>query len=146
VTQPVIGNQSKVVLHYRITLEDGTVADSTWEDNEPLAFTLGDGTLSPGLEQVLLGLKAGDHESMLIDPDQGFGYKDTANIHRMPREDFDPGMPLEEGMVIGFTLPDGSELPGIITELEDDVVQVDFNHPFSGHHLNFEVQVISVEN
>lgn len=141
-----INSQSKVVMHYRIILEDGTVADSTWEDNEPIAFSVGDGTLSPGLEQSLHGLKAGDHETLLISPEQGFGYKDSANVHDLPRDDFDPAMPLEPGMVVGFTLPGGEELPGMVTEVTESHVRVDFNHPFSGHQLNFEVEVISVEN
>jgi len=145
VTTPVIGEKSKVVMHYRITLEDGTVADSTWEDNEPIAFALGDGTLSPGLEQSLLGLKAGDHETLMIAPEQGFGYKDTGNIHDLPRDDFDPEMPVEPGMVIGFTTPSGDEIPGMVTDVTESHVRVDFNHPFSGHQLNFEVEVISVE-
>lgn len=143
---PVIGEQSKVVMHYRITLEDGTVADSTWEDSTPIAFALGDGTLSPGLEQALQGLKAGDHETLTLSPEQGFGYKDTENIHNLPRDDFDPEMPLEPGMVIGFSLPGGEELPGMVMDVTESHVQVDFNHPFSGHQLKFEVEVISVEN
>lgn len=142
----VITAESKLVLHYRITLEDGSMVDSTWDDDEPVAFTMGDGTLAPGLELSLIGLKVGDHETIVVEPDQAFGYKDTANIHRLPRSDFDTEMPLEEGMVIGFSLPDGGELPGMVTEVGDDEVQVDFNHPLSGHVLEFEVEVISVEN
>ncbi len=142
----VISAESKVVMHYRIMLENGTVVDSTWEDNEPIAFAVGDGTLAPGLEMSLIGLKTGDHETIVVEPDQAFGYKDTANIHMLPRSDFDPELPLEEGMVIGFSLPDGGELPGMVTEVSDDEVQVDFNHPLSGHVLEFEVEVISVEN
>jgi FKBP-type peptidyl-prolyl cis-trans isomerase SlpA len=141
-----IGAQSRVVMHYRIALEDGTVADSTWEDNEPVGFTIGDGTLMPGLEQALLGLHAGEHQQIHLSPDQGFGYKDTANIHDLPRDDFDPQMPLEPGMVLGFTLPNGEELPGMLLEVNEASVRVDFNHPFSGHELNFEVEILSVEN
>ncbi len=142
----IIGSESKVILHYRIILEDGTIADSTWEDNEPIAFAMGDGTLSPGLEQYLLGLNTGDHETIVVEPDHAFGYKDTANIHRMPLSDFDPEMELEEGMVVGFSMEGGGELPGMITEVGEDEVMVDFNHPFSGHRLDFEVEIISVEN
>ena len=141
-----ISSESKVVMHYRIALEDGTVADSTWEDNEPIAFTMGDGTMAPGLELSLIGLKTGDHETIVVEPEQAFGYKDTANIHRLPRSDFDADMPLEAGMVIGFSLPDGGELPGMVTEVDDDEVQIDFNHPFSGHRLEFEVEIISIED
>lgn len=141
-----IGENSKVVMHYRISLEDGTVADSTWEDNAPIAFTVGDGNLLPALEQSLFGLSAGAREQIHLSPEQGFGYKDTANIHDMPRDDFDPAMPIEPGMVIGFSLPNGEELPGMVLEVAEAYVRVDFNHPFSGHELNFEVEILSVEN
>lgn len=142
----VVGENSKVVMHYRISLEDGTVADSTWEDNAPIAFTVGDGSLLPALEQLLFGLGPGAREQFHLSPDQGFGYKDTANIHDMPRDDFDPQMPLEPGMVIGFSLPNGEELPGMVLEVNEAFVRVDFNHPFSGHELKVEVEVLSVEN
>jgi len=141
-----IAENSKVVMHYRISLEDGTVADSTWEDSSPIAFTVGDGNLLPALEQSLFGLSAGARERFHLSPEQGFGYKDTANIHDMPRDDFDPAMPLEPGMVIGFTLPNGEELPGMVLEVNEAFVRVDFNHPFSGHELNVEVEILSVEN
>jgi FKBP-type peptidyl-prolyl cis-trans isomerase SlpA len=144
-SSPAIGEHSKVVMHYRISLEDGTVADSTWEDNEPIAFAVGDGSLLPALEQSLFGLAAGARETFLLSPEQGFGYKDTANIHDVPREEFDPAMPLEPGMVVGFSLPNGEELPGMVLEVNETFVRVDFNHPFSGHELNFEVEIVSVE-
>jgi FKBP-type peptidyl-prolyl cis-trans isomerase SlpA len=146
VSDTTIGPQSRVVMHYRISLEDGTVADSTWEDNEPLAFVMGDGTLMAGMEQALLGLKQGERRQIHLSPDQAFGYKDTGNIHDLPRDDFDPQMPLEPGMVIGFTLPSGEELPGMVMEVAEAFVRVDFNHPFSGHELDFEVEILKVEN
>ncbi len=141
-----ISENSKVVMHYRISLEDGTVADSTWEDNAPIAFVVGDGSLLPGLEQSLFGLTAGTQERFQLSPEQGFGYKDTANIHDLPRDDFEPTMQLEPGMVIGFSLPNGEELPGMVLDVNEASVRVDFNHPFSGHELSVEVEILSVEN
>ena len=144
-SEKTIQPNSKVVMHYRITLEDGTVADSTWEDNEPIAFVHGDGTLAPGLEQVLLGLKAGARETIMLSPEQGFGYRDTDNIHTMSRADFAEDAALAPGTVVGFTLPNGAELPGMVFEVDGDQVLVDFNHPFSGHQLCFEVEILSVD-
>ncbi len=144
-SEKTIQPNSKVVMHYRIILEDGTVADSTWEDNEPIAFVHGDGTLAPGLEEVLIGLQPGARESIPLAPEQGFGHKDTENIHTLSRSDFGEDTPVAPGLVIGFTLPNGQELPGMIIEVEGDQVLVDFNHPFSGHQLSFEVEILSVE-
>jgi len=106
----VIAPGSRVVMHYRLAMEDGNVVDSTWDDDDPIAFVIGDGTMAAGLDDALQGLKTGDHVTLHLSPDQAFGEKDTGNIHSMPREEFDPQMPLEQGLVIGFTLPSGEEL------------------------------------
>jgi FKBP-type peptidyl-prolyl cis-trans isomerase SlpA len=99
-----------------------------------------------GMEESLFGLKAGEQCRIQLSPEQAFGYKDTANIHDLPRDDFGPEMAVEPGMVIGFSLPGGEELPGMVMEVNEAFVRVDFNHPFSGHELNFEVEILSVEN
>ncbi len=145
-TENLIAPGSRVVMHYRLAMEDGSVVDSTWDDDEPIAFVIGDGTMAAGLDDALQGLKCGDHVTLHLAPDQAFGQKDTANIHAMPREEFDPQMPLEVGLVIGFTLPNGEELPGMVLEVEDESVLVDFNHPLSGHNIMFEVLILDVEN
>lgn len=142
----VIAPGSRVVMHYRLALEDGSVVDSTWDDDEPIAFSVGDGTMAAGLDDALQGLKCGDHVTIHLSPNQAFGDKDTANIHSMAREEFDPQMPLEPGLVIGFTLPNGDELPGMVLEVEEKSVLVDFNHPLSGHTIMFEVMILSIES
>ncbi|MEN8168653.1 MAG: peptidylprolyl isomerase [Pseudomonadota bacterium] len=142
----VIAPGSRVVMHYRLAMEDGNVVDSTWDDDEPIEFTVGDGTMAAGLDDALQGLKIDDHVTIHLTADQAFGEKDTANIHSMPREEFDSKMPLEPGMVIGFTLPNGEELPGMVLEADETSVLVDFNHPLSGHTIMFEVMIISIEN
>ena len=139
-----ITSDSKVVMHYRITLEDGTEADSSFGE-EPLHFTIGDGSLSEALEQVLIGLECGTRETIDLSPEQAFGYPDTANIHEMPRSEFSDDMTLEPGVIIGFTTPSGEELPGMVLEADDETVKVDFNHPLAGHNLKFEVEILEVD-
>ena len=68
-----IGPGSEVLMHFTLSLADGTVADST-RDGEPLRFVMGDGTLIEGLELVLYGLKAGDRQCLSIVPRDGFGF------------------------------------------------------------------------
>ena len=139
-----IASASKVTLHYRILLEDGTEADSSFGE-EPLTFRMGEGVLNDGLEEVLVGLAAGVKESITLSPDQAFGWPDTANIHDLPRSDFSSNMMLEPGVIFGFSTPSGEELPGMVLKVDDEKVQVDFNHPLAGHTLQFEVEIIEVE-
>lgn len=134
---------SEVLMHFTITLEDGTVAETT-EGEDPLSFVMGDETLIEGLELALFGLKAGDKQSLKIGPETAFGYADQENIHDMARTDFPDDMELDEGLIVSFALPDGEEYPGMITEVGDDQVTVDFNHPLAGHEILFEVEILEV--
>ncbi|WP_303907617.1 FKBP-type peptidyl-prolyl cis-trans isomerase [Thiohalomonas denitrificans] len=134
---------SRVTLRYRMVLEDGTVADESGD--EPLEFTVGDGTLIAGLESMMTGMTAGESATLLVTPEQGFGYRDIDNVHPMPREEFPEKLPLTRGTIIGFTSPSGEEVPGMVLEADDESVQIDFNHPLAGHTLQFDVEILAVE-
>ncbi|MDH3354834.1 MAG: FKBP-type peptidyl-prolyl cis-trans isomerase [Chromatiales bacterium] len=137
-----IQSNSRITLHYRISLEDGTVADDTWEDDTPLTFTLGDGTMLAKMEESLLGLAEGAEESLTLSPEQAFGYPDSENMHQLERADFE--ITPEPGQIIGFTTPNGEELPGMVIEVDDAMVTVNFNHPFAGHTLKFDLQILEI--
>jgi FKBP-type peptidyl-prolyl cis-trans isomerase SlpA len=141
-----INSQSQVTLHYSIAIEDGTVVDSTREDDSPVEFNMEDDVLVDGLKDAITGMKQGDKELITLSPDQTFGYKDTDNIHNMPRSDFSDDMEIEPGAVIGFETPSGDEIPGMIIELNDEEVTVDFNHPLAGHQISFDVEILKVSN
>lgn len=139
-----IGPGSEVLMHFTLSLADGTVADST-RDGEPLRFVMGDGTLIEGLELVLYGLKVGDRQCLSIEPRDAFGFPNEENIHTMPRSEFPADMQLEPGLIVGFTTPSGEEVPGAIQEIKGDEVVVDFNHPLAGHEVIFDVEILEVK-
>ncbi|UCE89371.1 MAG: FKBP-type peptidyl-prolyl cis-trans isomerase [Pseudomonadota bacterium] len=141
-TPDTIQPGSGVTMHFSLSLEDGTVADST-EGDEPLEFVMGDGTLIESLELMLYGLRAGAHQRLAIEPRDAFGYPDPENIHSMPRAEFDEDM-LAEGNIISFSTPSGEEVPGAIREVRDEEVVVDFNHPLAGHTVTFAVEILEV--
>jgi FKBP-type peptidyl-prolyl cis-trans isomerase SlpA len=139
-----IGPASTVTMHFSLTLEDGTVAESSL-GNEPLRFVMGDGTLVRGLELALYGMRPGERQRLVLTPEQAFGARHAANIHRLLRRDFPPDIVPEPGLVVGFTTPEGEEIGGMILEVMDDEVRVDFNHPLAGHAITYEVEILSVE-
>lgn len=138
-----IGPGTEVSMHYSVTLEDGTVADTSRED-EPMRFVIGDGAIIDTLEGKLYGLRAGDKRTFKLAPHDAFGYTELENVHRLPRADFPDDLPLEPGIIIGFDTPAGEEVPGTIQGVEDDVVVVDFNHPLAGYEITFDVEIIEV--
>ncbi len=138
-----IGAGSTVTLHLSLVLEDGRVAESTF-DGEPHTFSLGDGSLLPGLELALYGLRPGDAQRLVLHPEQAFGMRDPTKIHQVPRAVFADDISLEPGIIIGFTDTGGEEIPGTVLSVTDAAVEVDFNHPLAGHAVTFEVEIIDV--
>jgi FKBP-type peptidyl-prolyl cis-trans isomerase SlpA len=134
---------STVTLHLSLTLEDGTVAESTF-DGEPLTFTMGDGSLAAGLELALYGLYPGDTQRIELAPEQAFGRRDPASIHRMPRASFPADLSVAPGVIVGFETAQGEEVGGAVLSVDRDSVEVDFNHPLAGHTITFDAQIIDV--
>lgn len=140
---PEILPGSPVTLHLSISLEDGTEAVSTFGE-EPVRLEMGDGTLQPGLELAIYGLKAGDTQTLSLLPEQAYGLRDPSMIHNMPLSEFDAGFSPEVGQIIAFALQNGEEVPGVVLGIEDGLVEVDFNHPLAGHEISFTVEILSV--
>ncbi len=134
---------SRITMHLSLTLEDGTVAEDTF-DGEPLEFTMGDGSLNEGLEMALYGLRAGDEQTVTMTPDQTFGFYDPENIHEVPLSDFPADARPEENQIIAFTTSSGDEVAGAIKKVSTDTVLVDFNHPLAGHDLLYRVKILKV--
>ena len=138
----MIGHGKRVTLHFSIALADGQLIDTTRERTEPAEFTVGDGSLLPGFEKAVFGLRAGDRRSVFIDAAHGFGDWNPDNQQVFTRVQFSH-LTLEEGMIISFADRSG-ELPGVVRAFDDDTVTVDFNHPLAGRDLVFEVDIIRV--
>ena len=139
-----IGPGRSVVMHLSLALPDGTEAITTF-GQEPEHFTFGDGTLSAGLEALILGKCKGASESLLLEPDQAFGAWLPENRHALPRGEFAPDLTLEPGVVMAFETPAGEQLPGTIVECDEQQVIVDFNHPLAGQSLSFRYTIVDVE-
>jgi FKBP-type peptidyl-prolyl cis-trans isomerase SlpA len=136
---------STVTLHYTLSLAGtGRVVDTT-RNGEPLRLVVGESDLLPAFERCLLGLDTGEVRRFEIASRDAYGAEDIADIQVMPRSDFPPDMKLEPGMVIGFDLPSGEEVPGTIVEASEHEIQVDFSHPLAGHDLVFDVEILDVK-
>ncbi|MDQ2078127.1 peptidylprolyl isomerase [Marinimicrobium sp. ABcell2] len=140
----VVGPGTSVTLHFALRFPSGEEIDSNFEA-DPATFTVGDEQLLPGFEKALFGLKAGDTGAFHIEPEEGFGQHNPSNVQEMPREQFEEGLELEEGLVLSFADAQKTELPGVVVEFDDERVVVDFNHPLAGREIVFEVAILRVE-
>ena len=133
-----------VTLHFSLALSDDNVIDSNFE-KKPATFTIGDGKLLPGFEEALFGLKAGDKQTVVIEPEKGFGQSNPNNVQEVKRDQFATDMALEKGLVVSFADAAGGEMPGVISEFNEQTVFVDFNHPLAGRDITFSVHIIDVQ-
>jgi FKBP-type peptidyl-prolyl cis-trans isomerase SlpA len=141
-----IGDSCEVILHFDLKLSDGSAADSTRVNNKPAKMVMGDGSLTKNFEDCLRGLVAGDKKSFLLSADDAFGMPNPDNIYYVDRTKFNADTPVEEGMIIAFAQPDGSDLPGVIRSAVGHSVTVDFNHPLAGQSVTFIVEIIEVRD
>ncbi|WJG08485.1 FKBP-type peptidyl-prolyl cis-trans isomerase [Aliiglaciecola sp. LCG003] len=139
-----IDQNSQVVMHFDLKLSDGSAADSTRVNNKPAKLQMGDGSLTANFEQCLLGLQQGDKKSFTLEAPDAFGLPNPDNIHHMERSRFSKDTPVELGTIIAFSQPDGTEIPGIVRDVEGDSVTVDFNHPLAGQRVIFDVEILGV--
>jgi FKBP-type peptidyl-prolyl cis-trans isomerase SlpA len=141
----VIGELSEVTLHFSLLLKSGEEIDST-RNGSPATFTVGDGNLLPGFEGALLGKAAGFSEQIELPAADAFGERNEKNVQLIDRGKFaHVDEPLAVGLMVSFQAPDG-ELPGVVQDVYERTVKVDFNHPLSGLTIVFDVAILNVTN
>lgn len=140
----IIQKDSKISINFSLKLEDNQMIDSNFGQS-PVEFQMGDGSLLPGFETVLLGLESGFEGSFEIEPDVAFGQPNPGNVQPIERKMFAPDQQLERGLVLNFDNGAAGELPGVILAVNDDEVLVDFNHPLAGKTIIFQVKISDVK-
>ncbi len=141
--QETIGEGKRVSLEYTLTLEDQTVVDTN-VGKDPLVYTHGAREIIPGLEKQLTGLKVGDTKNVEVPPAESYGEVDPNRFQEIPTENVP-----EEARSVGKKLqgrgPDGQMMFAQVTEVKENTVIVDLNHPLAGKSLFFAVKVLKIE-
>ena len=132
-----------ITLHYRVATGDDTELVSTF-GSTPATLQLGNGELAPPLEHCLIGINVGERHVFLLEADQAFGSHNPQLTQRMARTALPPDSSPELHGLIQFAAPNGDKFTGIVRELDDEAVLVDFNHPLAGKPVRFEVQIIGI--
>lgn len=152
----IIEKNTVVSVNYRLTVSDNNfeseeLVEETSSEN-PFTFLFGNGGLLEEFESNLNGLKAGDSFDFIIRASNGYGTSNRDNVVRIPMEAFvPPGEELDTEMVRpGNYLPmvddQGNHLQGLVLEVGDAHVVMDFNHPLADKDLHFQGNVNEIRN
>ena len=137
----MIENGKRVKIAY--TLFVGGEVFDTSKGGEPLEYVHGSGQIIPGLERALGGLNPGDERKVHIGAEDAYGPIHPQAIIQVPREQIQDEN-VETGMVLSARNSDGQTMQGIVVEVTESTVTVDFNHPLAGKELYFEITIVDV--
>ena len=136
-----IGKDTVVGVRYQLYGTEGQLIEET---EEPLEYLHGGyGGMFPAVEKALEGKDVGETCRVRLGPDDGFGDYDADLVHVEPREKFPDT--IEIGMEFeGTGTESGDTVLYRVTDIAEDKVVVDGNHPLAGQTLHIECTITSV--
>ncbi len=133
-----------VSLHYKGTLNDGTIFDSS-EGREPLEFEVGSGMVIKGFDDGVMGMAIGEKKDIHIGVEEAYGPANEEMIFKFDKAGIPNDVPLELGGTLN--MHDGQQaIPVVIREIAEDFVLMDANHPLAGQELNFALELVSIKD
>jgi peptidylprolyl isomerase len=133
-----------VMVVYQGALEDGSIFDSSDED-EPLAFVLGEDSVLPGFEKAILGMEIGEQKTIRIPPDEGFGMREQRLVDEFAVDSLPAGINLKVGLQLEISAEHGAPFNVTVTEVKAGKVTLDANHPLAGHTLTFHIELLAID-
>lgn len=132
-----------VTVHYTGKLEDGSVFDTSRE-RDPIEFELGSGSVIPGFEEAVAGMEVGERREIRLAPDKAYGERDPELEVDVSRTQLPEGLEPAVGQVLGVRVASGQERQARITEVRDESVKLDLNHPLAGQKLLFDIELVGI--
>jgi peptidylprolyl isomerase len=131
-----------VSVHYKGTLADGSVFDSS-EGRDPLEFVVGSGQVIPGFDEAVAEMSVGDTKIVEIPCAQAYGEVNEDMKMAVPKEQIPEQIKPEVGMMLQVGTPQGP-MPVRVSEVNEDGIVLDANHPLAGEDLTFEIRLVEV--
>lgn len=133
-----------ISMEYTLKVEDQEEVLDTNVGAEPLTFTQGSHQIIPGLETALEGMKEGESKQVTVAPEQAYGKVNPEAVQEVPIDQIPP-----DARKVGVQLQgkdgQGRMVHPKVTEIKDEVVVLDFNHPLAGKTLQFDVKILDVQ-
>lgn len=137
-------NQKTVKVHYTGTLDDGTMFDTSRE-REPFEFVLGAGQVISGFDEAVADMAVGETKMIKIPSEEAYGPYVQERVFEVGHDQFAEGVNLQVGMQLQSEGGEGQPpLVATVTEVTDEKVVLDANHPLAGKDLTFEIELMEV--
>jgi FKBP-type peptidyl-prolyl cis-trans isomerase 2 len=138
-----VQNEAEVAFDYTLKV-DGQVVDSS-EGKEPFQYKHGEGRILPELSSQLEGMKEGDEKDVTLEPKDAYGEVNSGAFKEIQKTELPKDVDPQVDMMLQMATPDGRALPVRISEVKDEAIVIDLNHPLAGKTLNFNIKIVSVK-
>ena len=109
-----------------------------------MEFTIGENHVIPGFENEIKEMKLNQEKTFKINPKDAYGEKNEELVREIPRSKFPSEMKIEAGANLILKSPNGQQVAVVVSEVKDDVIMIDLNHPLAGKELTFKVKVVGI--
>lgn len=132
------------LINFSLTFSDGTHVDSN-EGQPPIPIEIGHSYVLPMVEEALLEMQVGDRKRIEVPPEEGYGYASEDDIIEMPIDSIP-----KDARYVGASMEaeddSGERRIVIITKVTPTTATVDFNHPYAGRTLVYDIELVAVES
>lgn len=132
-----------VKVEYKGTLANGQVFDSS-HGRQPIEVQIGAGQLIKGFENALMDMSLNEKKTFTVPPEEAYGDRDPNRSRSFPTKDMPEELNPEVGQMVTLSAPDGRQMPAVITEVTDENVTLDMNHPLAGESLTFDIEIVGI--
>jgi len=133
----------KVKINFTGKLEDGSVFANT-ADSEPLEFKLGEGKIIPCIENAVEGMNVGESRTVKVAPEQAYGRRRDDLIEEVSRDKFPKDVEPQIGQRFEVPQQEGQPMVVRVTDVSEQTVTLDGNHPLAGRDLTFELELLEI--
>ena len=140
----IVEEGDKVELICEARLKDGRVCYKNDKEN-PFVFTVGAGKFFPAIEDKLKNMKEGETKEVSLEPKDAFGIHSNELVVEIPNNDLNENTNINIGSKVQMKTNQDKVIQGTVTDVKDDVIIVDFNHPLAGKNIVFTVTISSIE-
>ncbi len=135
-----------VSVHYKGTLDDGTQFDSSYDRGQTLDFISGAGMMIPGFDKAVVDMEVGQKVNVHIDAKDAYGEYDEQKVLKIEYDELPGSEDLTVGQHVYLQNPMGGAFPVVVTERTETMITLDANHELAGKALNFEIELVSVND
>ena len=133
----------RVAVHYTGKLENGEVFTNSKVD-EPFEFTIGKGEVIPGFENGVISMEVGETKTITVPPEEAYGPRSKELLIQIEKGFLPENIALAIGEQLQIPQKDGNPINATISDMDEDTVTLDANHPLAGTTVIFNVLVVAI--